>query len=58
MSIAKKIANRGHEEAASLTTRHTSRHGLSKGRAEAKRILNRIAKRCESRIDFASQETD
>jgi hypothetical protein len=50
MSIHRKIANAGYEEVACMTSRSTSRHGLSKGLAREKRIRNRIAKRAEARI--------
>jgi hypothetical protein len=48
----KKIANANHEEVAGMTSRSTSRHGLSDGMAREKRIRNRAAKREEARLDL------
>lgn len=50
MTFWKKIANAEHEEEAAATTRHFSRHGLSKRARRVKRIRNRAAKRAEARI--------
>jgi hypothetical protein len=48
----KKIANAKHEEVACMTSRHTSRHGLSEGLAREKKLRNRAAKREEARLDL------
>lgn len=53
MSIAKKYANRDHEENSSVTTKTYSRHGMPKCLRKNKRRRNRVAKRYEERLDFA-----
>lgn len=52
MNIYKKIANANYEEVACMTSRGTSRHGLSDGMAREKRIRNRAAKKEEARRDI------
>lgn len=52
MSIANKFANENHEEGACMTSRHTSKHGLKKGRIKEKRYRNRAAKREEAELAF------
>lgn len=51
----KKIANANHEEVACMTSRSTSRHGLSDGMVREKRARNRAAKRLEAKAHFADQ---
>jgi len=52
LDMYKKIANQNHEEAGRFSTRSVSRHGLKPGRRLNKRLVNRIAKREESRLAF------
>jgi len=56
MSIAKKIANENHEEVTRMTTRSSSKHGLSKVLSRGKRIRNRAAKRKEEKIAFEDED--
>ena len=53
----KKIANRNWEEGGTLTTRTTSRHGLSKKQRLMKRYFRRLGKRVESEVAFKDQES-
>ncbi len=52
----KHIANTNHEETGALTTRHVSRHGLSKGAVEYKKYYNRRGKRLDGRFAFSTQD--
>lgn len=58
MSIANKLANENHDEIASMTSRGTSKHGVSKGVLREKRIRNRRAKREEEEIAYEDSEGD
>lgn len=56
MNLYRKIANVNHEEIGALTSRHVSRHGLSKGARNLKKLVNRAAKRLEARIAFRDEK--
>lgn len=51
----KHISNVNYEEAV-MTSRQTSRHGLSRGQVRAKKYYNRIGKRADARFAFSTQD--
>ena len=55
MSYHKKFANKGHEDAAMLTTSYVSRHGLSKIQKRVKRFYRKLGTRAEARQSFTDQ---
>ena len=52
MGIAKKIADKNHNDASGVSTRHVSKHGLGRSLVKFKKALNRIAKRKAEKIAF------
>jgi hypothetical protein len=54
-SAANKIANKLHQDAGALTSRHVSKSGLKRGRKKAKRALNKRANRVDARLHIRSE---